>query len=64
LNAGIRLMHVKPHGALYNVAVRDRRVADAIAGAVASIDRSLVLVGPAALRACSGWEGRRTSNGR
>jgi len=45
LNAGIRLMHVKPHGALYNVAVRDRRVADAIAGAVASIDRSLVLVG-------------------
>jgi len=44
-NEGIRLMHVKPHGALYNVAVRDRRVADAIAGAVASIDRSLILVG-------------------
>jgi len=42
---GIRLMHVKPHGALYNVAVRDRRVADAIAGAVASLDRSLVLLG-------------------
>jgi UPF0271 protein len=39
------LMHDKPHGALYNVAVRDRRVADAIAGAVASIDRSLILVG-------------------
>jgi len=44
-NEGVRLMHVKPHGALYNVAVRDRRVADAIAGAVASIDRSLVLLG-------------------
>ncbi len=42
---GIRLIHVKPHGALYNVAVRDRGVADAIAGAVASIDRSLVLLG-------------------
>jgi 5-oxoprolinase (ATP-hydrolysing) subunit A len=42
---GIRLRHVKPHGALYNLAVRDRRVADAIAGAVASIDRSLVLLG-------------------
>jgi UPF0271 protein len=42
---GIRLQHVKPHGALYNVAVRDRRVADAIARAVASVDRSLVLLG-------------------
>jgi 5-oxoprolinase (ATP-hydrolysing) subunit A len=44
-NEGIRLLHVKPHGALYNVAVRDRRVADAIAQAVVSIDRSLVLLG-------------------
>jgi 5-oxoprolinase (ATP-hydrolysing) subunit A len=42
---GIRLQHVKAHGALYNVAVRDRRVADAIAGAVASIDRSLIVLG-------------------
>ena len=41
----VRLRHVKPHGALYNMAARDRRVADAIAGAVAEIDRSLVLVG-------------------
>ena len=44
-NEGIRLHHVKPHGALYNVAVLDRRVADAIARGVASVDRSLVLVG-------------------
>jgi len=44
-NEGISLLHVKPHGALYNVAVRDRRVADAIARAVASTDRSLVLLG-------------------
>ena len=28
---GVRLAHVKPHGALYNVAARDRAVADAIA---------------------------------
>jgi UPF0271 protein len=42
---GIRLQHVKPHGALYNVAVRDRRVADAIAQGVVSVDRSLVLLG-------------------
>jgi UPF0271 protein len=44
-NEGIRLQHVKPHGALYNVAVRDRAVADAIARAVASVDRSLILLG-------------------
>jgi 5-oxoprolinase (ATP-hydrolysing) subunit A len=44
-NEGICLQHVKPHGALYNVAVRDRRVADAIAQGVVSVDRSLVLLG-------------------
>jgi UPF0271 protein len=42
---GICLQHVKPHGALYNVAVRDRRVADAIARAVATVDKSLVVLG-------------------
>lgn len=35
--------HVKPHGALYNLAARDRAVADVIARAVGEIDRSLVL---------------------
>jgi len=39
---GLRLAHVKPHGALYNMAVRDRSLADAIARAVASFDRSLI----------------------
>jgi UPF0271 protein len=43
--AGIRLQHVKPHGALYNIAVRDRRFADAIARGVASIDPTLILLG-------------------
>lgn len=42
---GVRLAHVKPHGALYNVAADDRGVADAIAGTVARIDPSLVLFG-------------------
>ena len=42
---GICLQHVKPHGALYNVAVRDRRVADAIARGVVSVDPSLVVFG-------------------
>lgn len=43
--AGMRLQHVKAHGALYNMACRDRALADAIAKAVAAIDRSLILFG-------------------
>jgi UPF0271 protein len=42
---GVKLQHVKAHGALYNMAVRDRALADAIARAVASVDRSLILFG-------------------
>ena len=42
---GGRLQHVKPHGALYNMAARDRTLADAVARAVAAVDRGLVLVG-------------------
>jgi UPF0271 protein len=42
---GLRLVHVKPHGALYNVAARDAAVARAIARAVAAVDPSLALVG-------------------
>jgi UPF0271 protein len=42
---GARVNHVKPHGALYNLAARDRQVADAIAVAVREIDPSLILFG-------------------
>jgi UPF0271 protein len=42
---GMRLQHVKAHGALYNMACRDRALAEAIAKAVASFDRSLILFG-------------------
>lgn len=42
---GMRLQHVKAHGALYNMACRDRSLADAIARAVAACDRSLILFG-------------------
>jgi 5-oxoprolinase (ATP-hydrolysing) subunit A len=42
---GVRLQHVKPHGALYNMAVRDRALADAIARGVAAVDKSLILFG-------------------
>jgi UPF0271 protein len=42
---GMRLQHVKPHGALYSMAVRRRDVAEAIAAAVASLDEPLVIIG-------------------
>ena len=40
-----RLHHVKPHGALYNMAAKDAKLADAIAGAVRDFDARLILVG-------------------
>ena len=43
---GARLQHVKPHGALYNMAARDAALAAAIARAVAVFDSSLVLFAP------------------
>ena len=39
------LRHVKPHGALYNLAARDAAVAEAIAGAVHAVDPGLILFG-------------------
>ena len=42
----VRPNHVKPHGALYNMAVRDAPLADAIARAVFAIDPSLTLFAP------------------
>jgi len=43
--AGTRVAHVKPHGALYNMAARDRALADAIARAVHDFDPQLILIG-------------------
>jgi UPF0271 protein len=45
LQAFGRVRHVKPHGALYNLAARDRAVADVIATAVHAIDPELILFG-------------------
>jgi 5-oxoprolinase (ATP-hydrolysing) subunit A len=42
---GARLGHVKPHGALYNMAARDAALADALATAVKAADPKLVFVG-------------------
>lgn len=42
---GARLSHVKPHGALYNMAAKDAMIADAISRAIRDIDPSLILYG-------------------
>lgn len=42
---GTALQHVKPHGALYNMAAKRRPLADAIARAVHAVDPGLVLFG-------------------
>jgi UPF0271 protein len=42
---GLRLQHVKPHGALYNMAARDSALAEAIGRAIVAFDSSLILLG-------------------
>jgi len=41
---GLRLQHLKPHGALYNMAVANHRIWEATAEAVAKVDREIILV--------------------
>ncbi len=56
---GSTLRHVKPHGALYNRAAADARVARAIARAIRRLSDRLILVGPprSALREAGDREG-------
>lgn len=42
---GIKLHHVKPHGALYNQAARDKTMAKAVARAVKAVDQNLIFYG-------------------
>ena len=44
--AGGRMNHVKAHGALYNMAARDRALAEVIANAVFALDLKLILFAP------------------
>src|SRR5438270_9754620 len=44
--AGSRMNHVKAHGALYNMAARDRALADVIVNAVYALDPKLLLFVP------------------
>lgn len=41
---GVPLVHVKPHGALYNAAAQDQALAAAVCQAVRSIDPALIVV--------------------
>lgn len=42
---GGKLQHVKPHGALYNIAAKNAAIAQAIAEAVYKVDPELILLG-------------------
>ena len=58
----VELVHVKPHGALYNQAVSDSELAQAIARGVARFSRELIFVGlatSAAMRDAAEAEGLR-----
>jgi UPF0271 protein len=54
---GARITHVKPHGALYNVAARKEEVARAIGEAVVRWNRHALVFGLAGSRALSVWRG-------
>jgi len=41
---GLTLQHVKPHGALYNMAVANPDISDTIARVISQLDRNLILV--------------------
>lgn len=42
---GVKLQHVKPHGAFYNMAAKDKELAMAIAEGIYEVDKNLILVG-------------------
>ncbi|MEM4704236.1 MAG: 5-oxoprolinase subunit PxpA [Candidatus Bathyarchaeia archaeon] len=41
-----RLQHVKPHGALYNMATKNEKISKAIAEAVKALDKQLIIFAP------------------
>ena len=52
---GVRMQHVKPHGAMYNMAARDMKLSRAICEGVAAVNPGLILLG---------LSGRRGGGGR
>lgn len=55
--AGVRLGHVKPHGALYHAAADDEGVARAVFEAARGVDPGLRLIGSAGSPALGWWAG-------
>ena len=43
--AGVKLQHVKPHGALYNMAAKDYELSKAICEAIYEYDKDLIVMG-------------------
>lgn len=43
---GVKIQHVKPHGALYNQACKDEKLAGAICRAAQAFDRELIVLAP------------------
>ena len=43
---GVKPAHVKPHGALYNMAARDAALADAVVRAIKAVNADLLLLAP------------------
>jgi len=41
---GARLQHVKPHGAMYNMAAADKKIARALAEAIYAVDKELIFL--------------------
>ena len=60
---GMRLVHVKPHGALYHATNKERQTALAVGRAVQAIDPRLIMVGQAGAPALEVWRemGLRTA---
>ena len=44
-SAGMKMQHVKPHGAMYNMAAKDEALAKAICEAIYEYDKDLILMG-------------------
>lgn len=54
---GVKLWHVKPHGAIYNMAGKDRKLAKAIVKGIVSFDKNLKLFAqPGVMLAVAGKE--------
>lgn len=55
--AGVRITHVKPHGALYHAAAHRRDIAEILARAVRDTCPHAAIVGPAGSPALDWWQG-------